>query len=94
MAIDLGFDTESNGAVVLLFHADNYRVVQKTSSVETLADSLLAFRKLVDATCELNGEDAFLDGDVHNQLIDKLAEDLSAIDPDCMVESSFWFAEV
>lgn len=87
-------DTESNGAVVLLFHDDNFRVVPMNSSVEKLADSLLAFRKLVDATCELNGEDAFLDGDVPNQLIDKLAEDLAAIDPDCMVERSFWFAEV
>ncbi len=87
-------DSESNGAVVLLFHDDNFRVVLMNSSVEQLAESLLAFRKLVDATCELNGEDAFLDGDIPRHLIEILSEELATIDPDCVLERSFWSTEL
>ena len=87
-------DTGSNGAVVLLSHDDKFRPVQINSSVEKLAESLLAFRTLVDATCELNGEDAFLDGDIPAHLIETLAAELATIDSDSMTERSFWSTEV
>ena len=78
----------------LLFHDDNFRVVPVNSSVEKLAESLLAFRKLVDATCELNGDDAFLDGDIPNHLIKTLSKELATIDPNCVLECSFWSTEL
>ncbi len=90
----LCIDAESNGTVTLLFHDDNFRPVRVNSSVEQLATSLLSFRKLVDAACELNGEDAFLDGDIPSHLIQTLEEELTAIDPACMIERSFWPTEI
>jgi hypothetical protein len=87
-------DTESHGAVVLLFHDDNFRVVPVNSSVEKFAASLLVFRRLVDAACELNGDDAFLDGDIPDHLPGKLAAELAAIDSDCMQDRSFWPTEI
>jgi hypothetical protein len=87
-------DTESNGVVVVLLHDDNFHVVRMNSSIEQLAESLLAFRKLVDATCELNGEDAFLDGEIPKQLIELLSEELATIDPNCVLERSFWSTEL
>ncbi len=64
------------------------------SSIEQLAESLLAFRKLVDATCELNGEDAFLDGEIPKQLIELLSAELATIDPNCVLERSYWSTEL
>ena len=87
-------DTAFGGAVVLLSHDDNFRAVAVNSSVGQLAESLLAFRKLVDATCERNGEDAFLDGDIPDDLIETLAAELTSIDPECMSDGSFWQTEV
>ena len=87
-------DTESNGAIVLLFHDDNFRRIQMNSSVEKLAESLLKFRNLVDQTCALNGEDAFLDGDIPKHLIEKLTSELNAIDADVMNNRDFWPTEI
>jgi hypothetical protein len=87
-------DSKSNGEIVLLFHDDNFRVVRLNSSVEKLAESLLAYRKLVDETCAINGEDAFLDGDIPKHLIDSIQSKLSEIDPESMNNGDFWPTEI
>ena len=87
-------DTESNDTIVLLFHDDNFRPIRLNSTLERFAESLLAFRKLVDESCAINGDDAFLDGDIPQHLIESLSNQLSSIDAESMKEGDFWRTEI
>jgi hypothetical protein len=51
------------------------------STLEALADCLIAYRALVTATVSVGGDDAFLDGRVPKHLIERFAASVSASDP-------------
>lgn len=86
-------DESSDAAVVYLNSDDNFARVFVNSSVPQLAESLLAYRHLVKDTQRRNGPDAFLDGNVSEDLRRWLRDELARIDP-AAVEDGFWADEV
>ena len=59
-----------------------------------LAESLLVFRQLGRETQRRNGEEAYLDGDVPNDLQQWLLEEIIRIDPSAVHEDCFWIQEL
>lgn len=58
----IALDESNNGEVVLLDHENKFAIILVNKSVRQLAESLLAYRKLVTETQVEFGEDAYLDG--------------------------------
>jgi len=60
------------------------------TSIRQLAESLLAYRKMVtDARAE-SGDDAFIDGRISAATRGELRQSLTNIDPAAMEPSCFW----
>ncbi|WP_339731707.1 SUKH-4 family immunity protein [uncultured Gimesia sp.] len=83
-------DEAENGQVVFLNHDLNFKRVLMNSSIPALAESLVAYRQLVRDTQERNGEDAWLDGDVPDDLKEWLIGELKRIDPVVIQPDCFW----
>jgi len=84
----------STGHVAMLNHDDNFRPVLMNTSIVQLAESLLVFRHLVDATCAAKGDDAYLDGDVPPHLIQYTRDEIATADSAAMQEGCFWRTEL
>lgn len=87
-------DRESDGKVELLDHESAFAATFMNSDVARLADCLLAFRCLVQNTQERNGDDAYLDGDVPADLIDRLESVIFSTDAPAMLAGSFWSQQI
>lgn len=87
-------DVGAESAVVYLNHDNNFERVWINSSVHQLAGSLLRYRQLVQETQRRNGEDAFLDGKIPGDVIEKLRADLQRIDATALAQESFWRSEL
>lgn len=48
---------------------------------------------MIDKAIEVNGEDAFIDNDIPESVIDWLKEELERIDSKCMETGFFWSTE-
>ncbi|MED1088479.1 hypothetical protein P4T58_29570 [Bacillus mycoides] len=49
---------------------------------------------MIDKAIEVNGEDAFIDNDIPESVINWLKEELKRIDAKCMEEECFWVTEI
>ncbi len=87
-------DTATQCAVVYLNHDDAFCRVLINSTVSQMAASLLSYRQLVLETEKRNGEDAYLDGDVPCDEIERLQADLKRIDPNALEPGTFWACEL
>lgn len=90
----LALDESQNGEVVLLDHDLKFARVLVNKSIRQLAESLLAYRKLVRATQEEFGEDAYLDGQTSPAARQELRSELATIDAAAMQADCFWHAEL
>ena len=72
----------------------NLRRVFMNSSIPQLAESLLAYRYLVSETQRRNGEDAFLDGNIPDDLKQWLHDELKRIDSAAVAEGCHWSDEL
>lgn len=86
-------DSRDGSRIDWLDHEDNFRPTLMNSSVGQLAQSLLAYRGLVEATLEMRGDDAFLDGNIPIDLIDELEHSLREIDEVGFSGDTFWSLE-
>ena len=71
---------EQGGEVVCLDHERRFARVLMNTSIRQLAESLLAYRKMVEDTTSQNGEEAFLDGNVPVECRKALKKALTDID--------------
>ncbi|MFJ8524111.1 SUKH-4 family immunity protein [Bacillus cereus] len=85
---------EKQENIVFLNNSDNYKEVFINSSINQFAECLLVYSKMIDKAIEVNGEDAFIDNDIPESVINWLKEELKRIDAKCMEEECFWVTEI
>ncbi|MBA4538520.1 SUKH-4 family immunity protein [Bacillus aquiflavi] len=85
---------EKQENIVFLNNSDNYKEVFINSSINQFAECLLVYSKMIDKAIEINGEDAFIDNDIPEYVINWLKEELKRIDVKCMEEECFWVTEI
>jgi hypothetical protein len=90
----LSIDESFGGQIVYLNHDFDFHRVLINSSVPQLAESLLAFRHLIRETQRRNGDDAYLDGDVPQDLQQWLLSEIIRIDPAAAHPDCFWPQEL
>jgi hypothetical protein len=76
------------------YHENKFARVLINKSIRQLAESLLAYRKLMNDTEEEFGEDAFLDGQTSEAARKELKQELTRIDPAAMKAGCFWHGEL
>lgn len=90
----IAIDENHQGEVVCLDHENRFARALLNGSVRQLAESLLAYRKLVEDTQAESGPDAFLDGKTSAAGRKNLREELTRIDPAAVKPGCFWHAEL
>ena len=87
-------DVAMDGRVVYQNHDDDMRVGFMNSSVPQLAYSLLAFRSMVQEAVAIGGDDAYLDGRIPPEVVDRFISRLEQIDPEAIKAERFWFQSI
>lgn len=90
----IALDEKSQGEVVLLDHENRFARVTVNQSIGQLAESLLAYRKLVEDSQAEFGQDAFLDGKSSPEARQQLRNELARIDPAAVQPGCFWHGEL
>jgi hypothetical protein len=90
----IALDDEANGEVVCLDHDNRFARVLVNKSVRQLAESLLAYRRMIKDSQAEFGEDAFLDGKTSPAVRRGLRQALTSIDPAAMKPGCFWHDEL
>ena len=85
---------DGSGTIVYFNHDKQFEKVFMNTSVCQLADSLKAFGTLVQKTQEENGEEAYLDNDIPEHLLEWIEVRLKEIDLDAMSGGCHWWHEV
>jgi len=86
----IALDESERGEVVCLDHEDRFSRMLMNQSIRQLAESLLAYRKLVRDTQAEFGEDAFLDGKSSEKARADLRRELTSIDAAAIRPGCFW----
>jgi len=90
----IALDEQCEGEIVWLDHENRFARALMNKSVRQMAESLLAYRKLVEDTQAQFGPDAFLDGKTSVAARKKLREELTKIDPAAVMPGCFWHGEL
>lgn len=90
----IALDEGGSGEVVVLDHENQFSPALMNSSVRQLAESLLAYRKLVADTVAQFGPDAFLDGRTSVASRAELRRTLETMDAAAMRPGCFWHGQV
>ncbi len=96
----IGFDSSgdpiclADGQIVVLNCDNCFQRLFLNSSIPQLAESLLVYRQFVYDTQERNGEDAWLDGDIPEDLLKNIHDELLRIDPAAVQPDRFWSFEM
>ncbi|MBW3540219.1 MAG: SUKH-4 family immunity protein [Planctomycetes bacterium] len=86
-------DESADGAVVCLNHDNNFQRGFMNSSVPQLAECLLAYRQLIRETQKRNGDEAFFNGDIPDDLKQWFHDELARIDKAALGDDCFWAHE-
>jgi len=90
----IALDENHQGEVVCLDHENRFARVLMNTSIRQMAESLLAYRKLVEDSQAAFGPDAFLDGKTSAAAREELRQGLTAIDPAAMQPGCFWHGQL
>ncbi|WP_121641328.1 SUKH-4 family immunity protein [Virgibacillus sp. Bac330] len=90
---DLICITEKEEDIVLLNNGDNYKEIFVNTSLNQFAECLLTYVNMIDKAIEVNGEDAFIDNDIPEVVINWLKNELERVDIKCMQPGFFWYVE-
>jgi hypothetical protein len=90
----IALDENSCGEVVLLDHENKFAKILINNSIRQLAESLLAYRKLVIDSQEEFGNDAFLDGQTSEAARNELKQELTRVDRAATKPGCFWHGEL
>ncbi len=74
-------------------NGDNYEEIFVNSSLNQFAECILAYISMIDKAIEVNDEDAFIDNDIPESVIDWLKDELERIDSRCVQTGFFWSTE-
>jgi SUKH-4 immunity protein len=85
--------TEKEENIVYLNNGDNYKEVFVNSSLNQFAECILAYVSMIDKAIEVNGEDAYIDNDIPQSVMEWLKEELERIDSKCLQGGFFWSTE-
>ncbi|WP_438420789.1 SUKH-4 family immunity protein [Bacillus siamensis] len=85
---------ENNERIVYLDNGNEYKEVFINSSINQFAESILLFSEMIDKAIQINGEDAFIDNDIPEYVIERLKEELKRVDSNCINEGNFWGIEI
>ncbi|SFH95516.1 MULTISPECIES: SUKH-4 family immunity protein [unclassified Bacillus (in: firmicutes)] len=85
---------EKKENVMFLNNSDGYKEEFINSSLSQFAECLLVYSRMIDKAIQTNGEDAFINNDIPQSVINWLREELERIDPKCMEKGCFWFTEI
>ncbi len=87
-------DLLTNAAVVYLNHDDAFDRIFMNTSVDRLAECLLAFRELVNQTNARNGAEAYLSGNVPKDILQRCIHRLTSTAPSAMAPGCSWRDEI
>jgi hypothetical protein len=87
-------DEKSDGQIVYLNHESGMKREFINSSVNRLALSLLAFRNVIHDVQERSGPDAYLNGQIPNDIADQFIIRMDEIDPEAIKPETFWFRSI
>jgi len=87
-------DTESAGRVFYLLHDDGLAPRFMNSSIPQLAYSLLAFRQVVSDANAIGGKNAYLEGCIPSEVVDRFITQMETIDPPAISSDHFWFHSI
>ncbi len=90
----IAINTNNNDQIVWLEHENEFTPHFFNSSIESLAECLLAYRKFVETILRENGEYAYLDCNFSDQQFEWLKQMLVAADSNVMTEAGFWRSEL
>lgn len=90
----LCIDQDQGGAIVSINHDDDNRPIFINSSIPQLAESLLLYQRLVRRTIQTNGEDAFLDNNIPDDLRGWFAREMQRVDGVALADGHFWRGEL
>ncbi|MCR6596493.1 MULTISPECIES: SUKH-4 family immunity protein [Bacillus mojavensis subgroup] len=85
---------ESNERIVYLDNGNEYKEVFINSSINQFAECILLFSEMIDKAIQINGEDAFIDNEIPEYVIEWLKEEFKRVDSNCIKEGSFWDIEI
>ena len=89
----IAIDTAASGQIVYLNHDNHFQRVFINSSVMQLAESLFAYRRLIEDTQSENGPNAYLDRDIPAEVLARFESFLRDSDPPALV-SGMWADEL
>jgi hypothetical protein len=89
----VAIDTATAGEIVYLNHDNHFERVFINSSVTQLAESLLAYARLIAEAQAINGIDAFLDGKVPPETRKQFVSLLGTVDQPALL-SGMWVEEL
>jgi len=84
----------SDGAVLYLNHDDGFGAVLINSSVAALAEFLLLFRHLIREALAAGGPDAYLDGDLPPDAVERTVAAMQSVDPAALGDGTMWPTEL
>ncbi|MGA2497512.1 MAG: SUKH-4 family immunity protein [Tepidisphaeraceae bacterium] len=90
----IAIDETNHGQVVCLDHENGFASELVNTSVRQLAQSLLAYERMIRNAIALIGENAFLDGKIPASIRDELKRELKGIDPAAVKSNCFWHGEL
>lgn len=90
----IALDENNNGEVVLIDHDNDFSRQLVNTSIPQLAESLLAYRKLVNDMSDECRDDTVLGGKPSPSACKALRNELTRIDPAAMQAGCFWHNEV
>lgn len=87
-------DQDQGGAAVIINHDDDNHPTFINSSIPQLAESLLVYQRLVRRTIQANGEDAFMDNNIPDDLRRWFAREMQRVDGVALADGGFWKSEL
>lgn len=85
---------EGTGHIIALDVRNNHKETYINSSMMQFAEFLYVFSEMILKAIRINGEDAFLDNDIPEELLLDTFKNLKTIDQAAMKDSTFWQIEM
>ena len=84
---------DGTGHIVAIDAQNNNKETYINSSIINFAEFLYEFSEMILKAIEINGDDAFIDNNIPEQLLLDTIKNLKTIDEAAMKDSTFWYNE-
>lgn len=83
-----------SGEVIFLNNGSNYEEVFINTTINQFAECILTYANMIDEVININGEDAYIDNDIPDDLIEWLSNEFRKIDVAAIDQDNFWAIEI